>query len=161
LQAVADFFDVAHGTVQRDWRRAGMPGERGRWNLRDILQWRDSRLHARTSSDETAAELLRRKRAADARVAEAQAEKLERENALRAGELLESRLVMLSANELVLLVKARLEQVPDEIELLMPPEHRTDTRRELESYVDRLLHEMSGWRFNPKDSEAKNGSDDA
>jgi len=38
LQVVADFFGASRKTV-RDWRRKGMPGRRGHWDLSAIAQW--------------------------------------------------------------------------------------------------------------------------
>lgn len=42
LALVAEFFEVPLGTV-KSWRTAGMPGSPKRWDLREIIDWKESR----------------------------------------------------------------------------------------------------------------------
>lgn len=85
LDQVAAFFDRSREAI-KDWRRKGMPGRAGAWDLRAILRWRDERLPAVSASPDDpllggpaspALERYREERAALARL-----ERLERERTL-------------------------------------------------------------------------------
>lgn len=89
LGKVAEHFGVSVHTVKKDWRPAWPEecGEARAWNLDAIARWRSlqqSRSPAAIPDDGESGdwEILRRKRQAEARIKEADAEKRERENRL-------------------------------------------------------------------------------
>lgn len=152
LQDVADYFDVSPLTIKSDWRPRGMPGSRGKWNLRDIRRWKESRRFdpsTNGASSQTDTELLRRRRVAEAEEAEQRAEKLRLANAQKRGELLDARSVELSANELVVRLKTRFESLPDEFEVVAPAGLRSDARGTAAEFIDRLLIELASWEAYP------------
>jgi hypothetical protein len=72
--------------------------------------------------------------------------KLKLANDLKAGALVHRDDVRLEIVEVMLRVKQRLQQIPRELESLMPEDIRPTLTRKLGSSIENILREMSQWR---------------
>lgn len=91
---VAAEFGVQPNTVRQSWAPSGMPGSQGAYPLAEIARWRLQHLaeadrRRRSVEDLTAEELKRRHSEAEARKLEAQADRLEREEQVALGNLID------------------------------------------------------------------------
>ena len=126
LADVARFFSRSVDTIKGEWRRGGMPGKSGAWDLREILQWRDERFGIgevpAPEGEETRAAANRRRDIAQATLVELKARQ-------RAGELVEleavRRLFVQHINE----AKAIFGQVPDRVIACLPSRTKAVIRR--------------------------------
>lgn len=134
------------GTLTK-WERDGCPvakrAPRGRPSLFDraaVEAWRDER-------DATLKASGLSLEAARARFAKAQAERVEMQNAVRRGELLELAEVVREGQDILLVVRARLLALPSSLapELARETEPHTVQRRLTEAIHD-ALRELSRWR---------------
>lgn len=147
LPEVADFFSVAVSTVRGDWRPSGMPGEPGAWDLSEIMRWRDKRRTRNGVATADDGDLAGRKRLAETLLVEEQHRKVLLGNEELTGELLPRRAVELSAAEMVLRIKGRLEFLPDEFEMTFPSETRHQNRADLSHKVTLLLRELAATKL--------------
>lgn len=137
---VARFFGVAPDTITRAWRRAGMPGKAGAWDLREILLWRDERFGGRTKPESTAApagaesraEAERRRATADADLRELRARRAAKD--LVPVQPVQAVLVR-HANE----AKAILDQVPDRVLGALPTKMKAATRRRIHAQCRQIV----------------------
>lgn len=106
LSHVAYIFGKSRDTM-RDWRRNGMPGKPGHFDVREILTWYLSRASSgrNDGSDENRAESEARKAAADADMAEMKA-------AVMRGELIEVDTICREYVHSATHTRAMLEQIP-------------------------------------------------
>jgi len=144
LDEVAAFFGRSRETI-KDWRAKGMPGEAGgpgrpgRYDLREILAWRDTHVGSSGRNDQTAtasrAEAQRVREWADARRAEHRL-------AVEQGAYIEAdlalRLVARSDTHAV----ALFQQVPDRALQLLPADATPDDRREFRAAMQRLVDDV-------------------
>jgi phage terminase Nu1 subunit (DNA packaging protein) len=146
LGVVATFFRVQPGTVRGDWRQAGMPGTRGRWDLQKIMEWKFSRggdpvaPRARANGNGKAPrnKLEEEKLAEDVRYKRLK-------NDLTEGELVYRRDSDLAWNTAMHRIRARLEMAPDEMEPHFPEEVRKTAKSDFDAFIRQLLQEMSHW----------------
>lgn len=154
LAEVARHFGVSYDTVRKEWRKQGMPGKPGRYDLVAIEQWKRLRLREPLAVDEAEAagevetelKLLRRKRAAEARIKEAEARKREFDERVRAGEVLDKATVSQIYAQLIITAKQRFGQIPESCMPLWPKSHRVEWAEELRRMIDNVLKEMADWR---------------
>lgn len=92
--------------------------------------------------------LKRAKLVAEVRKLEAESNRKELENARLAGALLDSADVHRQVATILLRIKSRLEQLPDDLQLLFGDEDRVRVRSEADTFIHSLLTEMSGWEVN-------------
>ena len=137
---VARAFGVTLDTVKKGWRPSGMPGKRGRWDLAEIARWK--RLRNRDPGEPASAsdiETLSRRRAAEARIKEAEADRRERENRVKAGDLLQRSEVERWATTVLVETREQVMQLPDRLANLAPPEIRNQLREEADRHCRELL----------------------
>jgi hypothetical protein len=165
LREVAEFFDLALSTVKGEWRGAGMPGEPGKWNLKEILAWREARRKpARAESGGDNHIAIDGKQLSPAMLGLLEAyERYRRRkmaNDKTAGELVSRVDAEQEAAELVVRLRERFEAVPDELQMEFPLRERATWRARLESKVRLILTELSSWgektREQPKNDQASN-----
>jgi phage terminase Nu1 subunit (DNA packaging protein) len=138
---VANFFHRALPTI-RDWKKAGMPGKAGAWNLSDIAAWLiDNRPNTaeHRSTDDT-------KKLADARFAVARAEKMELATAFSRGELCRVDEASRDIRERALRIKDRILRVPGEVRPYIPKPQRRQVETAVSNYIRGLLTEISQWK---------------
>jgi phage terminase Nu1 subunit (DNA packaging protein) len=142
LREVQAFFRRSRSTM-REWVVAGMPGEPGRYDLREIVQWLlDRRV---TSADAAGAAMSARRREAETRAAEIRVETMAIEAARLRGELVDAREISLRWSEAMLRIRERLQAFPAEASPGFPAESRAENLRDLADAVHLLLTEMSRW----------------
>lgn len=140
LVQVAQFFGVERGTVT-DWRNKGMPGVTGKFPLDEIAQWlRKTVWVARNAT----------KPAQDSGREELEEEKLRINNAREtlklqreAGELVDRQIAMSMLETAFNIVRARLEQLPEELSSAAPAEHRFDLLDDARQKVASALRELA------------------
>jgi hypothetical protein len=144
---LADFalqVGVSKRTLE-DYFARGCP----RGSVAEVQQWRADNLAKRAvvpPPGETAgpslADLQRAKCAEEVR-----AKRLK--NDLAEGQLLRRDAADRVLAELCLRVKARLEALPDELEMLLPADVRSVVKRDIDDKLRLVLKEMSAWTFDP------------
>lgn len=97
----------------------------------------------RVADTEPSADPMTRSRIANARLAEERRRKIEMENEQRAGRLVDRDEVRREFTECVLRIKARLEAIPQELEMLFPPEVRTQVTRDVRDKIALILRELA------------------
>lgn len=140
LGEVARAFGVSLDTVKKGWRPSGMPGRRGAYDLAAIARWK--RLRNRDPGQPASAgdiEALSRRRAAEARIKEAEAARKERDNRIRSGELLERSEVERWAANVMTETRELVMQLPDRLAALAPPELANTLREEADRHCRELL----------------------
>ena len=128
------------------WAQQGMPlaarGRRGRaalYSLPAVLEWRQRTEAAR----QTGAEVVSLS-AARARLAKAQAEKWERENRKRTGELIERAVVVREGQNMIFAAKTKLLQVPRQCVLRGVPR---DAEAVIRQHIVEALRELANrWK---------------
>jgi len=153
LPEVAQFFNVPHDTVKTGWRPAGMPGKPGAYDLRAIVLWRESRRRDPAAAEHKPNSLAHRKLLADTHNAEEMARAKKLKNDLAENRLVDLAAAKLEVNKMFLRVKARLEAVPDEMEMGFPAETRSQNRARLANSIYLLLKEMASWSLEPAESK--------
>lgn len=81
------------------------------------------------------------------RLAAAQAEKVERENAVRAGELVEASKVVAGVGEHINAARTRLLRLPGAIAAQMPPDQRASLEATARRLVYEALNELAEWEL--------------
>jgi phage terminase Nu1 subunit (DNA packaging protein) len=160
LRQLADVFGVRPDTISRNWVPNGMPRKRdGTYDLAKIYEWKRTRLRdhqspshlkrdgKRGGSTKAAdADAVIRKRLAEARCKEAEAEKRELENQVRARSVVPRDDVVLLFSEMILTAKQRLLQLPERLMMRFPRELRTELTNEVREQIELVLMEMSDYR---------------
>lgn len=128
LAEVAEFFGLAVQTVKQ-WRMESpaMPGSEGRYPLRDIVQWRISKLAGNT--------VLDAKRQADLESIRLVNDKRAMENAQKRGLLIEREEVERDMALLWSRLAARLMGVADRVATLVPAEIKVTTKDRVEQEI--------------------------
>jgi hypothetical protein len=156
LREVAEHFGVSYDTVRKEWRQRGMPGRPGHYDLAEIAAWKRLRLREREdlASDEleedegqqTDVKMLRRKRAAEARIKEAEARKKEFDELVRKGLMIDRESVQHLFSSVILTAKDRFEKLPERLMPLFPKQQRVELVEEVRKQVSLILTEMADWR---------------
>lgn len=151
LKEVADAFDVSQETVKTGWRPMGMPGQAGSYDLAEVIAWkigRQLRAEGRASvqGEEEVSVALDRKRLADARKAEADAEGRERENAVAVGNILYRDDVERELAEMIIAARENFLRIPREMLPRFPKHVAEDLRGELATKIEASLTVMAEWR---------------
>lgn len=135
LADVAAFFRRSLATVKGEWRPNGMPGNRGRYDLSEILAWRDRRdEQLRGKSPDAAA-----KARAETQRAIAEANIAERKDRLMAGQLIEREAVRRLFVQHVAEAKALLDQLPDRITAALPDKTGSKIRRRAKADAQKIV----------------------
>lgn len=144
---VAEFFGVTPTLVNRDWAHQGMPGSRGNYPLDEIAQWRDGRLREtlRPGPSQEDKDLQERLEIAQVEKAEFDAKLQELKLRSARGELVNRDAAKAEVEEMFHRVRARLEQIPQEVAGTVPPELRADVIADWRHKVSLVLKEMEGW----------------
>lgn len=149
LREVATAFGVSQNTVKKDWRPSGMPGQAGHWDLAAIAVWKALRernpTHA-ANAPGASAEDQRRRLAADAKIKEETARKLERENKIAEGNTLHRDNAERALRELIVETASSFMRLAREIMPLLPKGQEQRLGREIEQAVRRKLNAMAAWR---------------
>ena len=134
LADVARFFSKSPATIKTEWRRRGMPGKSGGWDLREIFEWREGhREHTGAKNEgESRFEAERRKAVADADMAE-------RKAAQQAGELIEVTPIIRLFTRHVNEAKAIMDQLADRVLSLLPAKTTPKTRRRVREECRKIL----------------------
>jgi phage terminase Nu1 subunit (DNA packaging protein) len=144
---VADFFGVQPSTVRGDWRQAGMPGRKGQWNLKAILEWRDSRpssqVAPRAASNGHPQSPSSRKQLAESLFAERKAERLQIEMQRLRGEVINRDDARRELAEILVIVKSRLESIPQDCMLETPKRQRPKIQRTVSRKIDLALRQLA------------------
>lgn len=135
LGDVARFFGVHPDTV-KGWRRVGMPGKTAAWDLAEIVAWRNGKVKSESKAESAQAALAR---------VRAQREQflLEREQ----GGWVEvdpvCRLLTRTVNE----SKVLIDQLPDQILAVLPPDlsaaQQKDLRRRMQRVIDDVYRALA------------------
>lgn len=153
LSDVGIFFGGLSRAAITNWVGAGMPSEKGAYDLSAIAQWRLARAQRRSTAGGA--------EAADGSTSQA-LQKLHEENLReqvryrrakrRAADrkLLPRRQVELAIAELVLMIIHRIEAWPDQVEPSLPAETRIENKRDLQQAVRLLRTELSQWKLPPE-----------
>lgn len=153
LGQVAEEFGVSIDTVKKEWRRSGMPGKPGHFDLAEIAAWKG--LRSRDPGQPSAAaadrELQRRKLDAEIRNREADAERRERENRLALGDLLPRDVAERSMAQAVIAARNATEAIPREMMPRFPADIAHDLAEELARRLALALTSLSKWRPNHAD----------
>lgn len=142
LADVARFFGVHPSTVRGDWRAAGMPGRRGRYDLAEIFQWWRTTF-GQPQRTENEIELSQRKLRGDAECSEERAQKLRIENSVASGRYVDADDVRREWHAGVSWVKAQIEELPDYLTMFVPKDQQQTIQQETENAVNRFLHSMA------------------
>lgn len=142
LVEVSQFFGVERGTVT-DWRNKGMPGTAGNFPLDEIAQWLRREIWPARNAAKPAS-------SADSDKEELECEKLRIHNAKEtllfqrtAGELVDRRVAMSMLETAFNTVRSRLEQLPEELSVSAPAEHRRDLLADAKQKVTSALRELA------------------
>lgn len=144
---VAEFFGVRRDTVAKEWVHAGMPGAPGAYDLREILLWKSGR--RRDEGRPTAVgdvdfeKLLIRDRVAEVEIAEEQLRKLRLANEEKEGRLVSRDDVVQDQSIINQVVSARLQSIPDELEMEIPREVRVEVTRRWKEKIHLVLKVIS------------------
>lgn len=147
LKEVAAAFQVRYDTVKKEWRANGMPGKPGAYNLDEIAAWKKLRLREPTADDDPV-ELQRRKRLAECRVKEAQAERLELANRIAREGLLRREDVHREWSEHIIAAKNILERAARKMMPHFPAKNRTRLAGELDQILFAALECLAAWSFD-------------
>lgn len=135
LAQVAEFFARSIDTIKGEWRANGMPGSARRWDLAQILAWRDERQQktaAVRATDQGVVEAERRR-------AVAEANRAERRDRREAGDLVEVEEVRRLFAQHVNAARSILEQIPDRVIAALPQGTRAAARRRTQSQARRIV----------------------
>lgn len=145
-------FNVSYTTVEKWCRRADFPGGRkGPWDHGKVKQYLAATKspvvapRGRNGQDDSAAGTQRATAAARALKLREEHRRLKLQNDLLEGQLVYRHVVERNAAELVLRIKTELEQLPNEIEFLMPVESRIELKAEIADIIHRQLLRMANW----------------
>lgn len=72
-------------------------------------------------------------------------------NDMLEGRLVDREEVELRAGEMGARIRQRLESVPDEMQMIFPPELRQELTGEVRRHIENVLKEMSTWQFINED----------
>jgi phage terminase Nu1 subunit (DNA packaging protein) len=165
MQDVADAFGVAHNTVAKDWKNAGMPGRMYHYDLAEIAEWKkrrpgDCRSEANRKNTEPGyeADVTLRKRLAETRCKEAEALKREMDNLIRQKAVVPREDVVLLFTEMILMARKRLLQLPERLMMMFPSDQRIELTNEVRRQVELVLTEMADQE--PTFEETKEENDD-
>lgn len=144
LADVAQLLGVHEQTV-KNWRGEGLPGEEGRWDMRAIIQWRIAKAEKRGLSigDESERALLREKTKLDI-----ERKRLELDE--KAGKLVYRDAVHGELEEILSIVRVRLQAVPGEIAASVPSEVRGLVMEESSAKVITALKELARCSLVPE-----------
>ena len=138
---VAAFFGVERNTVTK-WIQRGMPGKAKAWPLDQIAQWLRVEIWPRSvrpaGDDESTGKLERRKMRLDIKM---RALKFRRE----CGELVEREAVAAEIEQAFARVKARLEQVPEEVGTSVPANLQQSVVGDWRDKINLILKELAHW----------------
>jgi len=143
LGEVADFFGVPRRTVEK-WPTRGMPGtpgpsgsRRGRWDLVEIVRWRERDLRSRGHS------VSERRAAASADIEELRAERMRLVVRQASANLIDRCEVETFFAELIIKFREQLLQLPGELQRHFPVEQRATVREETRRAIESLLNEFA------------------
>ena len=122
LADVADVFALSTSAIA-SWRKDGMPGSPGRFDISKIVQWERAK---RSSTGGVAEEL----KLADIRLKTAQARAKELENSISEGDLVERSEVELWASTALIETREIVMSLPEKLATSAPPELRDMVRTE-------------------------------
>ncbi len=138
LTDVAQFFDVAHGTA-KEWRRNGMPGNPGAFDLAAIYRWLRDR---RDASPTTAAATIDAKKALEVRRLEEDIRARERENDKEEGQLIDRRQVESELAIAIIDARKIFEQLPAKLTPMLPREFDSVITAEVRRLIYSALNEL-------------------
>lgn len=146
LAMVAGFFGVSHAVVRADWRPSWPAdcGKPGAWNLQAILRWRDGRRCNPGGAGPDHA-LLARRQLAEAQTAEERARRLKLANDEREGRTANVEDIRLELREVLLRLKDRIEELPEEVAMEIPPEHRLPVVENIGYRITLALSQIASW----------------
>lgn len=159
LAAVAQSFGVSFSTVKQEWRRSGMPGCAGHWDLAEIAAWKSLReknpaaLEAGGSKSEEDRAEFRRRLAADVRIREADARRRERENRLAEGGIVLRDDVDRAFAEMIVAVRTAFKRIPRKLMPRFPADQAVELAAEIEREIDDVLNMLSKWRPQIEDQQ--------
>lgn len=137
LREVAEVFGVSYQTA-REWSAAGMPQlEGGGWFVPDVIQWKNARPRERKAAAEASVANV------DEQLKQEQHRKLKLANDLKEGLLVDRAAVIQEASEKFISIRLRLEAIPSEIEMSIPPEVRYEVKAEVDHKIRQALKELA------------------
>jgi hypothetical protein len=147
LGEVAAAFGVSRDTVRKDWRASGMPGKSGRYDLAEIAEWKSARDRdpARAAEGLPAGEDLRRKRAAEARIREGQAARIERQNRIAEEQICYRADVERFLSQLFELIRELHARLPAEMRPQLPKQHRTQISHDIVARLENIQRTLHAW----------------
>lgn len=131
LADVGSFFGVPVSTCEY-WRKQGLPGEPGSWDVGKITRWRLAKLD---NGADLSADLKR----ADIRLKTAQSEQRELEMAVQRGEFLVKTDVELWAATALIEAREQIMSLPEVLCTSMPPDQREFVRAEADLHCRNTL----------------------
>lgn len=146
---VARFFRVNPGTV-REWRQAGMPGERGRWDLSEIYHWRMGRKAATPGGGGTDEELLRRRRELEVAKLEEEHRKLQIANEAEEGKLLDRDEVHRYIAQRMVQIRTTLLSLGSRVANVVPGEMKAPIKTIVENTITVMLEEADNMEVGGK-----------
>lgn len=142
LDKVARFFDLASDSIKA-WRRSGMPGKPGRWNLSEITLWKIRRM--KSGGDDGG--IRQEKTKVEIAKLQAQIQRLKHASEVDAGKLIdrtrvEAELALLLVNyrDFIMRTPDRLRpRLPIEFENQIVADIKHELRTALQEVVDRMI----------------------
>ena len=138
LADIAELFGVEVQTV-REWRTGPqpMPGSEGRWNIKDIVQWRCDRLKANSS--------VKSREVVELELREKQADVAKKELIVRQkrGDLISRTAAKAKVFEILNDARCQLEAIPGIVGARVDPDHRDELVNEWEQQISLILRTMA------------------
>lgn len=131
LDELARWLDTPFNTVQTNWRKSGMPGDRGAWSARDSARWLAKQYGSRKANSVEADD----KRAAETRKLLADAEMKEFDLQVKRGGLRSVEAVRLKFAEVATKCRDRLMRIATTLRPMLPDEYREQIATEVDSQV--------------------------
>lgn len=141
-------FGVAANTIKQSWRPAGMPGEQGNYSLAEILAWRlnyETTLSNGANRFESLAdkELARREKEEEVRKLQLQADRLEREEEIAKGNLVNRADVTRALSAIGATLTESLLGLPDKLTPRLPEHMAVECTETLRGDIERFLKRFS------------------
>lgn len=146
LRAVANFFGVSETTVRKEWQARDMPGRPGCYRLDEVARWKTKREQERANAPGIPGDVdsaKQRKQEADARKAEIEVRRSEREDLQEEGQLVSLDWVCGILSRALTTFRQRCQALPAERAQLFPQEVRAQGVHEWQQAQRLLLNELT------------------
>ena len=145
LREVAERCCVSVDTVN-EWRKRGMPGNPGSWDLTEIANWRSEKIVAKKATINTKQEGLAEERIkSDLRLKKVRAEREEAKLRKELGDLIDRHDVDQFFSEFFTELRRQSQRIPQEMCLGYPADIKDSLQEDIKSRIEMLLNSMATW----------------